>query len=69
MIVPAQAKAQSQQPKPAQNSRTSPNQDPHNASPNTRLTARLTHMVQQVKEVLPQVPSTAIVGDLSELSS
>lgn len=61
----AQAKSQSQQPKPAQTSRTSPNQDPHNASPNTRLTSRLTHMVQQVKEVLPQVPSTAIVGDLS----
>ena len=62
MIVSAQARALSQQPKPAPNGRTPPNQDPNNASPNTRLT----RMVQQVKDVLPQVPATAISRDLSE---
>ena len=62
LIVSAQARAQSQQPKPAPNGRTPPNQDPNNASPNTRLT----RMVQQVKDVLPQVPATVISRDLSE---
>lgn len=57
----AQARALSQQPKPAPNGRTPPNQDPNNASPNTRLT----RMVQQVKDVLPQVPATVISRDLS----
>lgn len=57
------AMAQSQPPKPAQNgSLTPPTQDPSNVSPNTRLM----RMVQQVKEVLPQVPSDAISRDLSE---
>ena len=57
------AMAQSQLPKPAQNgSLTPPTQDPSNVSPNTRLM----RMVQQVKEVLPQVPSDAISRDLSE---
>ena len=62
LIVSAQARALSQQPKPAPNGRTPPNQNPNNASPNTRLT----RMVQQVKDVLPQVPATAISRDLSE---
>ena len=62
LIVSAQARALSQQPKTAPNGRTPPNQDPNNASPNTRLT----RMVQQVKDVLPQVPATAISRDLSE---
>ena len=58
------AMAQSQLPKPAQlnGSVTPPTQDPSNVSPNTRLM----RMVQQVKEVLPQVPSDAISRDLSE---
>ena len=57
------AMTQSQLPKPVQNgSLTPPTQDPSNVSPNTRLTK----MVQQVKEVLPQVPSAVISRDLSE---
>ncbi|KAJ7356306.1 Ancient ubiquitous protein 1 [Desmophyllum pertusum] len=60
-IQAAQARVQSQQPKPAQNGSTPPNQGPSNASPNTRLM----QMVQQVKEVLPQVPSPSIARDLS----
>ncbi|KAL9983573.1 hypothetical protein ACROYT_G005767 [Oculina patagonica] len=54
----AQARAQSQE---VQNSSVPPNQSPNNASPNTRLM----QMVQQVKEVLPQVPSPSIARDLS----
>ncbi len=59
-LVVAQARAQSQE---AQHSSTPPNQSPNNASPNTRLM----QMVQQVKEVLPQVPSPSIARDLSKL--
>ena len=61
LICPvAQARAQSQG---AQNGITPPNQGPNSASPNTRLM----QMVQQVKEVLPQVPSPSIARDLSKL--
>lgn len=52
----------SQVSKPVQNVRISSSQDSNSTSPNTRLN----RMVQQVKEVLPQVPSTAIARDLSE---
>ena len=51
-------------PAPTQTSHpTAPKQEAriNNASPNTRLT----RMVKQVREVLPQVPSTVIARDLS----
>ena len=46
----------------SQNVRSIP-RDTGNATPNTRLT----RMVKQVRDVLPQVPSTVIARDLSEL--
>ena len=61
LCVIAQARVQAQKPKSVQNGSTPSNQD--SASPNTRLM----RMVQQVKEVLPQVPSPSIARDLSKL--
>jgi len=55
----AQARVQSQDTRSVPNGSMSSIQD--NASPNTRLM----RMVQQVKEVLPQVPSPSIARDLS----
>lgn len=55
----AQARDQAQEARSIQNGSTPSNQD--SASPNTRLM----RMVQQVKEVLPQVPSPSIARDLS----
>lgn len=57
----AQTSTQSQAPQSAQNGSTPPNQPPGSISPNTRLM----RMVQQVREVLPQVPSSAVARDLS----
>lgn len=56
----AQARVQSQDTRSVPNGSTSSIHD--NASPNTRLM----RMVQQVKEVLPQVPSPSIARDLSK---
>jgi len=56
----AQARVQFQDTSSVPNGSTSSIQD--NASPNTRLM----RMVQQVKEVLPQVPSPSIARDLSK---
>ena len=61
LCVVAQARVQAQETRSVQNGSTPSNQD--NASPNTRLM----RMVQQVKEVLPQVPSPSIARDLSKL--
>ncbi|XP_020623884.1 ancient ubiquitous protein 1-like [Orbicella faveolata] len=55
----AQARVQAHETRSVQNGSTPSNQD--SASPNTRLM----RMVQQVKEVLPQVPSPSIARDLS----
>lgn len=55
----AQARVQAQETRSVQNGSTPSNQG--SASPNTRLM----RMVQQVKEVLPQVPSPSIARDLS----
>lgn len=57
-----QANPQSQEPKSAPNGSTPSSQPPSSTSPNTRLA----RMVQQVREVLPQVPSSAISRDLSQ---
>ena len=54
---------QSQEPKSAPNGSTPPSQPLNSTSRNTRLA----RMVQQVREVLPQVPSSAISRDLSKL--
>lgn len=54
---------QSQEPKSASNGSTPPSQPLNSTSRNTRLA----RMVQQVREVLPQVPSSAISRDLSKL--
>lgn len=54
---------QSQEPKSATNGSTPPSQPLNSTSRNTRLA----RMVQQVREVLPQVPSSAISRDLSKL--
>ena len=61
LCVIAQARVQAQETRSVQNGSTPSNQD--SASPNTRLM----RMVQQVKEVLPQVPSPSIARDLSKL--
>lgn len=53
---------QSQEPKSAPNGSTPPSQPLNSTSRNTRLA----RMVQQVREVLPQVPSSAISRDLSQ---
>ena len=60
LCVIAQARVQAQETKSVQNGSTPSNQD--SARPNTRLM----RMVQQVKEVLPQVPSPSIARDLSK---
>lgn len=57
-----QARVQAHETRSVQNGSTPSNQD--SASPNTRLM----RMVQQVKEVLPQVPSPSIARDLSKLA-
>ena len=54
---------QPQEPKSAPNGSTPPSQPLNSTSRNTRLA----RMVQQVREVLPQVPSSAISRDLSKL--
>lgn len=61
--VESQSKGVPQAPiQASQNVRSIP-RDTGNATPNTRLTC----MVKQVRDVLPQVPSTVIARDLSEL--
>lgn len=61
LCIIAQARVQAQETRSVQNGSTPSNQG--SASPNTRLM----RMVQQVKEVLPQVPSPSIARDLSKL--
>lgn len=62
--IEAQSKSVSQAPIQAgQNGRSIPRTDVCNSTPNTRLT----RMVKQVRDVLPQVPSAVIARDLSEL--
>lgn len=64
--IESQSKGISQAPiQASQNVRSIPSipRDAGNATPNTRLTC----MVKQVRDVLPQVPSTVIARDLSEL--